>query len=228
MTEVTYGQYCPISRALDVLGERWSLLIIRDMLVGATHFNELARGLPGLSRSLLAKRLRQLQMRGIVDKVDGEYVLTPAGRQLEPVVFGLGEWGARWAFEDPDPGELDPELLIWWMHTRLDFSDLPGRRHVMHFRFTDDPTLFWIVVEDGVPSVCLDDPGFEVDMTIRSEVSTLYKVWEKRLDLREVLREGCVEVTGKRAYTRRLGEILRFSPVAPIVEAATRSASVSP
>ena len=96
-----YGQYCPIARALDVLGERWSLLILRDMLVGATRFNDIARGLPGLSRSLLSKRLGQFERAGLIDRLDGEYILSPAGRQLEPIVFGLGAWGARWSFGDP-------------------------------------------------------------------------------------------------------------------------------
>src|SRR5215212_10002884 len=91
-----YGQYCPISRAVEVLGERWSLLIVRDLLTGVTRFNELARGLPRLSRSLLAKRLRQLERTGVIERVDGEYVLTVAGKDLHAVVFGLGEWGARW------------------------------------------------------------------------------------------------------------------------------------
>jgi DNA-binding HxlR family transcriptional regulator len=215
----SYGQYCPISRALDVLGERWSLLIIRDMLVGATRFNDLARGLPGLSRSLLSKRLQQFEEEGLVDKVGSEYHLTQAGRDLEPVVFGIGEWGAKWSFEDPMAAELDSELLVWWIHTRLNTNDLPGRRQVFHFRFSDDPKLFWIVVENGVPSVCIDDPGYEVHMTLSTDVATLYKVWEARIGLRDAIRSGDLEVIGQRAYTSRLGEILQFSPVAPIVGA---------
>jgi DNA-binding HxlR family transcriptional regulator len=216
----SYGQYCPISRALDVLGERWSLLIIRDMLVGATRFNDIARGLPGLSRSLLSKRLQQFEEEGLVDKVGSEYLLTHAGRDLEPVVFGIGEWGAKWSFEDPIAEELDSELLVWWIHTRLNTKDLPGRRQVFHFRFSDDPKLFWIVVENGVPSVCMDDPGYEVQMTLSTDVATLYKVWEARIGLHDAIRSGDLVVTGQRAYTRRLEEILLFSPVAPIVGAA--------
>ena len=90
-----YGQYCPISRALDVLGERWTMIIIRDLLVGTTRFNDLARGLPGLSRTLLSKRLRQLEQAKLVERIDGQYFLTEMGRDLEPVVFGLGSWGAK-------------------------------------------------------------------------------------------------------------------------------------
>ncbi|MGI8946931.1 MAG: winged helix-turn-helix transcriptional regulator [Ornithinimicrobium sp.] len=212
-----YGQYCPISRALEVLGERWALLIMRDLIVGATRFNELARGLPGLSRSLLAKRLRQLERAGLVDHLGGRYLLTEGGRDLEPVVFALGQWGARWSFEDPHADELDAELLVWWMHTRVDTTDLPGRRHVLHVRFSDDPRQYWIVVEDGVPSVCRSDPGFGVDLGLCSDVATLYKVWLGRLSLGSALRSGALQAAGATAWTRRLSTILQLSPVAALV-----------
>jgi DNA-binding HxlR family transcriptional regulator/putative sterol carrier protein len=217
--EATYGQYCPISRALDVLGERWSLLILRDMIVGATRFNDLARGLPGLSRSLLAKRLRQFERAGLVERIGPQYVLTDAGKQLEPVVFGLGEWGARWAFGDPDPSELDAELLVWWMHDHLDTSQFPGRRHVVQIRFRDDPRPFWIVVEVGVPSVCTTDPGFDVDVTIRSDLSSLYQVWLGRLPLRDAVRSGRVEFEGNPAFVRRMSSVMQLSPAASLVQA---------
>jgi DNA-binding HxlR family transcriptional regulator len=219
--EVGYGQYCPIARALDVLGERWSLLILRDMLVGATRFNDLARGLPGLSRSLLTKRLRQFERAGLVERFDTEYLLTQAGRELEPIVFGLGEWGAKWSFGDPDPEELDAQLLVWWMHTRLDTTDFPGRRHVLHIRFTDDSRLFWVVIESGDPSVCLVDPGFDVDVTITTDVSSLYQVWLGRLPLRDAVRTGQVEFAGPPSLCRRMPSVLKLSPVADLVDAAT-------
>lgn len=219
-TQSSYGQYCPISRALDVLGERWSLLIIRDMVVGATRFNDLARGLPGLSRSLLAKRLRQLEHAGVVERLAGHYLLTEAGRELEPVVFGLGAWGARWAFDHPDDDELDAELLVWWVHTRLDTSGVPGRRHVLHLRFTDDPRPFWVVIEAGVPSVCRTDPGYPVDLTITSDVGSLYEVWLGRVPLRSALQDGRVRLDGPTAWTRRASEILQLSPAAPLVTGA--------
>lgn len=216
----TYGQYCPISHALDILGERWSLMILRDMLVGTTRFNDLARGLPGLSRSLLTKRLRQFERVGVVERAGNEYLLTEAGRGLEPVVFGLGRWGAKWAFDEPDPEELDAELLVWWMHTRLDTSVFPGKRQVVHIRFTDDRRLFWVVVESGVPSVCLAEPGFEVDVTITSDVASLYQVWNGRLPLQAALRSGRLAFEGRSALTRLMPHVLRLSPVADIVSSA--------
>jgi len=226
----TYGQYCPISRALDVLGERWSLLIIRDLLTGTTRFNELARGLPGLSRTLLSRRLRQFEIAGLVARDGTSYVLTESGRDLEPIVFGIGRWGAKWAFDEPDPRELDPEVLVWWMHTRLDTSPFPGKRHVIHIRFTDDARRFWIVVEDGVPSVCLVDPGFDVHVTITTDVAALYQVWVGRLPLTNAIRSGRVEFAGSRALVRRMPSVLQFSPVADIVRRtpSARTASQAP
>jgi DNA-binding HxlR family transcriptional regulator len=214
-----YGQYCPISRTLDLLGERWSLLIVRDLLAGSTRFNDLARSLPGLSRGLLAKRLRQLEAAGVVERLGSRYLLTDAGRGLEPVVDSLSSWGARWTFGAPEPEELDASVLVWWMHTRLDTSELPGQRHVFHVRFSDDPRQFWIVVEAGDPSVCHADPGFDVDVQIASDVGSLYEVWLGRLPLREALRSGRVELVGPAPLTRRMPGVLMLSPSAPIVAA---------
>lgn len=221
---VSYGQYCPISRALDVLGDRWSLLILRDLLVGSSRFNDLARGLPGLSRSLLTKRLRQFERAGLVHRTGGRYLLTDSGRELEPILFGLGEWGARWTFGEPDPHELDADLLVWWMHTRLDTSSFPGARHVLNLLFRDDPRRYWIVVEHGTPSVCSADPGFPVDVTIRADVASLYQVWLGRIPLAHAQRTGRVEFAGPPALTRRMSEVLRLSPVASFAGPAVRSA----
>ncbi len=217
---VGYGQYCPISRAAEILGERWSLLILRDLLVGTTRFNALARGLPGLSRSLLTKRLRQFERSGLVERDGMDYLLTDAGRDLKSVVFGLGEWGARWSFDVPNPDELDAELLVWWMHSRLDTSQLPGKRYVFHLRFSDDRRPFWIVIESGDPSVCLADPGFEVDVTITSDLGSLYQVWLGRLALSDAVRAGRVELAGPRSLTSVMGEVFKLSPIAPAVIAA--------
>ena len=216
----SYGQYCPISRALDVLGERWSLMIVRDMLVGTTRFNDLARGLPGLSRSLLTKRLRQFEREGLVERFGTQYLLTEAGRALRPIVFGLGEWGAQWTFGEPDPAELDAELLVWWMHTRVDTSEFPGKRHVLHIRFTDDRRRFWIVIESGVQSVCLADPGFDVDVTITSDVGSLYQVWLGHLPVKDAIKTGRLQFAGPPAMTRRMPTVLQLSLVAPMVSAA--------
>jgi DNA-binding HxlR family transcriptional regulator len=215
-----YGQYCPISRAVEVLGERWTLLIVRDLLCGATHFNELARGNPGLSRSLLARRLRQLEAAGVVDRADGAYRLTPAGEDLRTIVFGLGEWGARWKFGDPRAAELDPELLLWWAHDRLDYGPLPDRRIVFAFGFRGDPRRYWIVKDTAGPSICTTDPRFDVDVFVHADLAALYKVWLGRLELAAALQDGLVELHGTPSLVRLMPSVLLLSPAAPLVAAA--------
>lgn len=219
MTTQRYGQYCPISRALDLLGERWTLMIVRDMLVGATRFNDLARGLPGLSRGLLTQRLRTLERAGILVRVDGEYLLTEMGLELEPVVFGLGAWGAKWTFDEPDPDELDAELLVWWIHLGLDTSMLAPRRYVFHVRFSDDRRRFWLVDDSAGPSVCTADPGFPVDLTISSDVSSLYQVWLGRVPLAAAVRSGRLTFDGPAELRRHMRDVLKLSPAAPLVAA---------
>lgn len=209
-----YGQYCPITRAVEVIGERWTVLIVRDLLCGATRFNEFARGNPRLSRTLLSKRLRQLEAAGIIDHVGDEYRLTDAGEDLRPIVMGLGEWGAKWQFDDPRESELDPELLMWWVHTRLDFSVLPDRRFVIEFRFRDAPRRFWILRDSEGPSVCLNDPGFEVDANVESDLSTMYRVWLGKLDVRSAIRTGAVVLHGSPAVVKRLPSMMQLSPIA--------------
>lgn len=218
-----YGQYCPITRAVEVLGERWSLLILRDMLVGATRFNDIARGNPRLSRTLLSKRLRQLEQAGVIEHVDDEYLLTPAGEDLRGVVFGLGEWGAKWQFDDPRDSELDPELLMWWVHGRLDYSQMPDRRLVLEFRFSDQPQWFWILKDSQGPSICLHDPGFGVDAMVQTDLSTMYQVWLGKLPLRSAVKDGRLELHGLPAIVRRLPATLELSPIADVVAAVVES-----
>ena len=156
----------------------------------------------------------------MVERHGQQYFLTESGLDLEPIVFGLGAWGARWAFDEPSAEELDAEILIWWIHTRLDTSTFPGRRQVFHFRFTDDPRVYWIVVESGEPSVCTTDPGYDVDVTVDSDVASLYQVWLGRLPLKLALKSGRVEFSGAATATRRMPGVLRLSPVAAVVAAA--------
>jgi DNA-binding HxlR family transcriptional regulator len=215
----TYAQYCPIVRAVETLGDRWTLLIVRDMLVGARGFNEIARGLPGLSRALLSRRLRQLLQAGLVVRSPDGYALTPAGEDLRPLVFGLADWGARYAFGDPRPEELDPEVLMWWMHRRVDTSVLT-RRAVIQVEVADRRRKYWLVLEPGDASVCYTDPGFDIDAVLRSDISTLFRMWEGEIELRDAVRAGTISLTGSRWAVRGLPGWLQYSPVADKVRAA--------
>ncbi|MEK6440783.1 winged helix-turn-helix transcriptional regulator [Pseudonocardia sp. T1-2H] len=219
-----YGQYCPITRSLEVLGDRWTLLIIRDLLVGVTRFNELARGLPRLSRGLLSKRLDQLERDGLVVHRDGEYVPTEACEGLRPVVFGLAEWGAQWAFGEPRADELDSTVLMWWMRGGIDAAAFGRPRVVINVLVPDGQRVrYWLVTEHHDVSLCFTDPGFDVDVVIESSLSVLYQVWEGRVPLAAARRDGRVRVSGDRALVRALPSALRFSPVAPYVRRADRA-----
>jgi DNA-binding HxlR family transcriptional regulator len=204
-----------------VLGDRWTLLIVRDMLIGATRFNEIARGLPGLSRALLSRRLRQLRNAGLVEHTGDSYTLTRAGRDLHPLVFGLADWGARYAFGDPRPEELDAETLMWWMHGRFDTDGL-AKRAVVQVEIADHRRTFWLVLEPGDASVCYTDPGFDVDAVLRSDLRTLYRMWNGEIELTEGVRAGTIELTGARWVVRGLPAWMRRSPIAENVRAARK------
>ena len=225
-----YGQYCPTARAVEILGDRWTLLIVRDLLLGAQHFNALERGLPGIPRALLAERLRRLQQVGVIERLGesggrrSRYRLTPAGWELVPVIDSLTRWGAKWAFEEPEPEELNPVLLLWWMRDRVNPERLPGRRVVVEFIFRETrPSRFWLVLDPNDVSVCLKHPGFEIDMLIQAELAALYEVWLGRLTFARVIREERVEIDATPALIRAFPKWFALSPAAEIVRATRRS-----
>jgi DNA-binding HxlR family transcriptional regulator len=222
-----YRQYCPVARAAEILADRWTPLIVRELLAGAGHFNAIERGLPGISRSLLAGRLRLLADAGVVVKREGsqsnrsEYELTPAGRDLERVIDRLGEWGVRWAFGDPRPEELDPVLLLWKMHRRIRRDLLPATRTVVEFDFRGARgRRMWLVLEPREISVCLKPPGFDSDLVVHADLSFFYRVWLGYVDYHAAVRSGRIEVEGRPGLTRDFPRWLMWSPMAHFVKAS--------
>jgi DNA-binding HxlR family transcriptional regulator len=181
---VRCGQYCPVAKAAEVLGDRWTLLIARELLHGAEGFNELERGLPGISRSVLAQRLRMLERRGIVQKAEPRgYHLTDAGRDLAGVIDKLGEWGATWAFSDPLPDELDPDLVMGWIARRT--TKLPETRTVIQFDCRAPKRRYSLVLEPNDVSVCREAPGFDADVLVEADAEQLYALYFGRTTLRD-------------------------------------------
>jgi DNA-binding HxlR family transcriptional regulator len=217
----SYAQYCPVAKASEILGDRWTLLIVREMLGGASGFNELQRGLPGISRSILTDRLRSLERAEIVARRTGpkgrtlDYRLTRAGRDLEPVVQAMGEWGVTWSFTDPRPEELDPDLLIVWMARHVDREQLPADRTVVQFDFRAPAKRYWMVLEPSEVSVCLQHPGFDVDLEVKVDTATLYLVYLGRAKLGAAMRAGKVTLSGPRALQRAFGHWYAWSAFAP-------------
>ena len=178
-----YGQYCPVARAAEILADRWTVLIVRELLADIHHFNELESGLPGISRSLLAARLRRLVQAGVLERRPAErgqrieYRVTPSGRELQRLIDVLGDWGARWAFGDPRPNELDPLVLLWWMRRRVCFERLARRRVVLQFEFRGVPRRrYWLLIGPDEASVCLQNPGFDIDVIVTAEIVAFYRV----------------------------------------------------
>ena len=222
----SYSQYCPVAHATEILGDRWTLLIVREMLGGASGFNELQRGLPGISRSVLTDRMRALERAEVVERRTGpkgrtlEYRLTPGGRDLEPVVQAIGEWGATWSFAEPRADELDPSLLIVWMARHVDRQRLRPDRTVVQFDFSGPKRRYWMVLEPAEVSVCLQHPGFDVDLAVSVDTSTLYRVYLGRIELDDAVRAGRLRMSGPAALRRGFGKWFAWSAFAP----ASRSA----
>jgi DNA-binding HxlR family transcriptional regulator len=204
-----YGQYCPVAKAAEVLGDRWTLLILRDMHTGALRFNDLHRGLPGISRSVLTQRLRRLERDGLIERHRDErnrtkaYELTAAGHDLAFVLAALTHWVNRWVMDDPTPAELDPRLLLLWFSRIVDPSSFGEGRFVAEFQMTGpSPGRSWIVVEGGEVSLCLDDPCLDIDLWVTADTAALYQVFMGRQRLASAVVDNLVDITGPPGMVR--------------------------
>jgi DNA-binding HxlR family transcriptional regulator len=222
-----YGQYCPVARAAEIVADRWTVLIVRELLADVNHFNELERGLPHVSRALLVERLKRLERTGVLERrvlshgKQTEYRLTPAGRELQKLIDTLGEWGARWSFGEPRPDELDPSILLWWMRRRVALHSIPLRRTVIEFDFRSArKQRYWMLLEPTEVSVCLKHPGFDVDVMVSADIAALYKVFSARATLAEALHRKQVRLEGSPADLRAFPRWFTWSPMADAVRAA--------
>lgn len=216
----TYRQYCPVAKAHEILGDRWTMLVVRELVLGQHTFNDIARGLPGIPRSTLSDRLQRLSAHGVVERVTNEarghrYELTQAGRDLKAVVTAMGRWGAAWAFEAPNEADLDPGLLLWRMQHRLNVENLPAQRIVVAFDFRiGTKGRFWLVIENAGASVCVTDPGFEVSLLVTADLAAFYQVWLGRMTLDHAQNKALVRIEGRPAYERAFPSWFSWSPMA--------------
>ena len=226
-----YGQFCPVAMASEVLAERWTLIILRELLAGSRRFNQIRRGVPRLSPTLLKQRLQTLEKAGIVERqsaTDGafDYLLTQAGRDLQSVVHSVGEWGQRWA-RDIEKRDLDPGLLMWAMHRRLNTTVMPSGRTVIAIEFLD-PRIshrrFWLVHVDGEVQVCLKDPGYDTTVYVSTHLRVLAEVWRGLRSINDELRAGTIRLAGSPSVCRDFPRWLLLSHFAPI----KRQRAVSP
>lgn len=220
----SYGQFCPVSMASEILCSRWTVLVLREMLCGSTRFNDLRRGLPRMSPTLLSKRLKELELAGVIRSVPvapgiSEYHLTEAGEELRPIVLGIGSWGQRWVESRLSLRNLDPTLLMWDMRRNLSTDPLPPRRCTIQFLYPELATThrnYWLVVESGDVDLCYTDPGFEIDLLVTSSLRTMTSIWLGHARLDSEVRSGHVQLDGDPAISRAMQHWLKLSTFAPV------------
>ena len=197
-----YWQYCPVAKAMELLDERWTLLVVRELLQGSRHFNELRRGVPKMSPALLSKRLQTLGRAGIVERSEADgrtfYTLTASGRDLHDVVEAVGNWGVRWVGRLGDT-DLDPHLLMWDMRRTVPVDKWPRTRTVLAFVLSGvsaRDSRWWLVVADGEADVCNVDPGHQAAATVSSDLRTLTELWLGNVSWRRLLLDGSITIDG--------------------------------
>ena len=220
----SYGQFCPVAMAAEILCSRWTMLVLRELISGSTRFNDLRRGVPRMSPTLLSKRLKELKEAGVIaeHKTDQpgivEYKLTPAGEELRDVVMTVGTWGQRWIESSLSLKNLDPTLLMWDMRRNLLPKPLPPRRCNIHFRYRDlnQRNLWWLVVDETMVDLCAVDPGFDVDLYVNASLRSMTAVWMGISTLRAEEEAGKISLDGDPAIARSMGQWLGLSPFAKL------------
>jgi DNA-binding HxlR family transcriptional regulator len=221
-----YGQFCPVAVASEIFAERWTPIILRELVLGSRGFNDIHRGVPRISRALLAKRLRELAANGVIEAADGGYRLTDAGEELGEVVKSLGTWGARWT-APVQRDRLDARLLTWDMRRRFDVERLPEKRTVVRFDFRGVPAghkasrTFWFVLQRPEVDLCIIEPGYEVDLFVDADLGAFARVWLGEVPIRQMIREGAIKLSGRREAERDFPSWLLLSTLAAVPRAET-------
>lgn len=218
-----------MAKAAEILCERWSLVVIRELTAGSRHFNDLRRGVPLMSPTLLSRRLKQLEAAGVVARVQDErgigYELTGAGAELGPLVELMAKWGSKWVRRRLSSDDLDAGLLMWDIRRTIDASRFPDRRIVVQFQFADAPAgkrEWWLVSHDSMIDLCLEDPGFDVDVVVKAPLHVMTAIWMRDITFHVAVRSFGLTVTGERGLCRGLPEWLGASVLAHPPEAGRR------
>ncbi len=233
MDQGSYGQFCPVAMAAEIVCTRWTALVLRELLCGSKRFNDLKKGVPRMSPTLLSKRLKELEDARIIQHVKdartgaSEYVLTEAGEDLRPIIMAMGSWGQRWIDSNLSLRNLDPTLLMWDMRRNINPAPLPKRRVTVRFSFPEAPSNhrdWWLVVEpSGENDLCQVDPGHDVDLFVNASLRALTTVWMGHAALAEARETGEIEILGDAGLARSMQEWLGLSAFArerPRVRAA--------
>ena len=222
MPDKSFGQFCPVSMASEVICARWTPMIVRELLCGSRRFSDLKRGVPRMSPTLLSQRLKELEAAGVVRAAAGargtpEYRLTEAGEELRPVIMALGTWGQRWVESSLSLRNLDPSLLMWDMRRWLRPDPLPPRRCTVQFLYPElgqARRAWWLVVEGGEVDLCLEYPGHEVDLLVTADLRAMTAVWMGLSRLKEEVAGGAIRLDGDPGVARSMERWLGLSPFA--------------
>ena len=217
-----YGQFCPIAKATEILGERWTILVLRELLMGGRRFSELQRGLGDISPALLTSRLKSLEVQGIVARrrISGqrghEYFPSPACEALLPVIIAIGEWGLSWTRDMLVEEDFDIDFLMYYLERSVDPDKLPGDHSVIRFRFTDliEQRNWWLLVDRTSVQVCLTPPARDVDVYFTTTVRTMHDVWMGDRSYRDAINTEDLIIEGEPALTRNISNWLRPSAFA--------------
>jgi DNA-binding HxlR family transcriptional regulator len=225
VTQASYGQFCPVAMAAEVLCTRWTVVVLRELIAGSTRFNDLRRGVPRMSPALLSQRLKQLEQAGVIlrVKVRGEpgvfeYRLSEAGRDVQPLIKGLGVWGQRWVEKKATLRNLDPQLLMWDMRRNLNPAPMPRRKSVIQFVFPElapPHDMWWLIVTpSGTVELCSIDPGFEVDLCVSASLKVMTAIWMGLERVQNALRDRQLRLAGDKDLGTKMQAWLGLSPFA--------------
>jgi DNA-binding HxlR family transcriptional regulator len=216
----SYGQFCPVAMAAEIVCNRWTALVLRDLLSGTTRFNDLRRGVPRMSPSLLSKRLKELEEAGVITTTPTsqpgvvEYKPTEAGEDLRAIIMSLGFWGQRWIESTLSLKNLDPGLLMWDMRRNLQPTPLPPRRTTINFVYPEmrpGRKSWWLVVDGEKVDLCLTDPGYDIDLYVSCPLRAMTAVWMGMAKLNSEVEAGRIKLTGDKEIARSMHQWLGLS-----------------
>ena len=218
------GSLCPAIKSADIIGDKWILLILREMFLGSSRFNDFQRALPRISPTILSKRLKKLEADGLIIRKASpcgktlEYRLTRSGRELGPVLEQMATWGLRWARRSFADEDLDAGTFMWDFHRTLKVEALPGGQTVICVKLQDGSTYstWWLVINDQTVDLCTDDPGRDIDVYISSSLATLVEVWMGDTTVRSALTANTIMLTGAPHLTRSPASWFPRSPMADV------------
>lgn len=220
----SYGQFCPVARAAEIVTTRWTPVLLRELIAGSTRFNELRNGVPLMSPSLLSKRLKEMEDAGIITKKKPEkgrgweYFITKSGKELWPIVETLGIWGQKFILSEFEKYELDPTLLMWDIQRRIDCERFPNKGgYTVHFTLRGAPKerkFWWLVIKDRQVDLCIHDPGYDINLYVDACLKPLTDTWMGRLSIDKAIKNKDIILNGESKYVKSFSKWFLLSPFA--------------